>query len=193
MWCVRYTFCIMSCLLHKQAIFCWQLLTISKPVTVIIKRTELKVYSYSVTNKINNSYRSQKRIMSPWWWMKQFNFTRIGVTSCSKRLILLFVCAVSKPSFDLWSHLQGACLFRWKTRIWRDARGMRLVFATCLRPWLFPACHGSLLLPPSSLWTGHGWHSPPLHPSVYSLYHPSVNDSFTKAAVWGSSNACSSF
>ena len=60
------------------------------------------------------------------------------------------------------------------------------------------ACQGSLPqpLPPLHHFC-HGWHSPPLHPSVYSLYHPSINEPFTEAAepglsssFWGMQPSC---
>lgn len=59
--------------------------------------------------------------------------------------------------------------------------------------FLLPAKVPCFYLPLRLSGHGHGWHSPPLHSSVYSLYHPSINDSFIEAAVWDSSNACSSF
>lgn len=67
-------------------------------------------------------------------------------------------------------------------------------FALGFRSSAPAACQGSLPQPrPPLHHPGHGWHSPPLHPSVYSLYHPSINDPFTEAAEWGLSRACSSF
>lgn len=82
-------------------------------------------------------------------------------------------------------------LIRWKRRGWRDAAGMILACATCLCRWLSlysarclprPLCLSLLLHPPHhSAWLAF---SPPLHLSVYSSYHPSINASFTKLAGW---------
>lgn len=107
-------------------------------------------------------------------------------------------CAVLKPPFHLWTHPHGSALLRKQTRSSLEACGSSLPRAFTLGFFFFSllpaACQGSLLQPrPPHRHFGHGWHSPPLHPSVYSLCHPSINDPFTEAVLWGLSKACSSF
>lgn len=71
-----------------------------------------------------------------------------------KGITWLFCCLCSFKAI-LWSLNSSSrrLSHQIKVRAQRDATGVRLVFATCLRLWLSPACQGSLLLPPpSSLW-----------------------------------------
>lgn len=135
---------------------------------------------YSMSCRSKPTYKHHARIKDkPYhklYWKAWFYFFIAGI--------------ISKPSFRLSSpqikdkRMEGC----WKND---------LVLATCLRPWLsllhlVPAKASRPQPLPPLCHSGHGWHSPPPHPSVYSLCHSSNNDSFTEAAVRGWSKALSS-
>lgn len=107
------------------------------------------------------------------------------------------MCAVSKPSFHLWTHPQGSPQIKDK----RMEPCLRIEARLCHMPsplafslvLLLPAKAPCFSLDPLFVTLAMGGIPPLCIPLVYSLYHPSINDPFTEAAEWGLSRACSSF
>lgn len=84
--------------------------------------------------------------------------------------IFFIPVVLSKPFFHFWTPPQGSLVL---------SSSLPHALALCFLSW-------TCFLPSLGLYprpTGLG--SAPLHPSVYSSHHPSVNAPFTEATVWG--------
>lgn len=114
------------------------------------------------------------------------------ITRCPD-LTFFIMCAISKPSFHLWTHPQGFPRKKdgeERSHVQGTSRHMLSPFSLTL---LLPAEAPCLSLDPLFVTLATAGIPPLCIPLVYSLYHPSINDPFTEAAGRGMSSAPSTF